>query len=1054
MKKISNITFYTFSLLLILTGCQQKEIGQPVEPSNFLKASIERRVETKSQLGLAENGKYYAFWTEGDDLAVYVDGLSRADRYVLSKGAGTEKGVFAGTLSGDHYIALYPYSDNVSGGLKDNVLTLELPAEQTYAPDSFGEGAFPMLAVSVGDELPFKNLCAALKVSMTGEALVKSISFVAHDEGMAVSGRATVRTDFSDVPELVMSADGSPRVTLKCGGVHLADDSPVDFYIVVPAGTYKGGFSLEVETFTGTFTRTVNSDVTFERSQCRYIKPFRCDAQGVIDPDDIPYNQIWYSTVYNVPIHPFEDAFDRKIVSNTYENGRGVILFDGNITRVGKEGWTVFNGNVSEVILPNSVESIESYAFRDCSMTEFHTPDNLKSIGERAFSGCYRLARIYGSLASDDEKALVLPDGTMAVYAMASLDKDLVIPEGVKTIVEEMFINHSNIETVTFLESVVSLGERAFAYCDMLREFKGKNVHVPDGHAFINPDGEMVALAGKGLVDYVIPDEVKFFPPWSFYNNKTLHSVTFPKLKFSNYYYTDYFEGCDKLEFFYGEDVTEDNHGFIINGRYLLAVTDVLPADYRMPEHAGVVDLGSGLFHGIANVERITIPDQVQYLREFIFSDMPDLKAVQLPSGLLDMGYDSFINTTSLDTLYFRSFSPPGYYEYNSKSYFGHDGLVICVPEGFEDRYKSSEYWSRYAQYIRGWHYDDLAAPDYYISSDFSRDGEVVQLQKAKKGRGIDIVLMGDAFSDRQVEDGTYASTMNKMMEAFFSEEPYTTYRDLFNVYAVTVVSDTEGYENPGHSLSCWFGDGTLVGGNDSKCFSYALNAVPDDRMDNTLIIVAMNSTKYAGTCYMYHYDAGDYGIGSSVAYFPVGSTDEGLARLVHHEAGGHGFAKLTDEYAYQENGSVPQNAKDDLSYRFQYGWWKNGDFTNDPNSVKWAHFLADERYKYDGLGCFEGAFTYWSGAWRPTQNSIMRDNTGGFNAPSREAIWYRLHKLAYGESWQYDYEEFVAYDAVNRKTEASAASPRRYAPERPFTPTAPPVVVEKSWREVLNGNR
>ena len=174
----------------------------------------------------------------------------------------------------------------------------------------------------------------------------------------------------------------------------------------------------------------------------------------------------------------------------------------------------------------------------------------------------------------------------------------------------------------------------------------------------------------------------------------------------------------------------------------------------------------------------------------------------------------------------------------------------------------------------------------------------------------------------------------------------------------------------------------------------------------------------------------------------------------MHHEAGGHGFAKLTDEYAYQENGAVPQNAKDDLSYRFQYGWWKNGDFTNDPNAVKWAHFLADERYKYDGLGCFEGAFTYWSGAWRPTQNSIMRDNTGGFNAPSREAIWYRLHKLAYGESWQYDYEEFVAYDAVNRKTEASAASPRRYAPERPFTPTAPPVVVEKSWREVLNGNR
>ena len=83
-----------------------------------------------------------------------------------------------------------------------------------------------------------------------------------------------------------------------------------------------------------------------------------------------------------------------------------------------------------------------------------------------------------------------------------------------------------------------------------------------------------------------------------------------------------------------------------------------------------------------------------------------------------------------------------------------------------------------------------------------------------------------------------------------------------------------------------------------------------------------------------------------------------------------------------------------------------------------------------------------------------MRYNTGGFNAPSHEAIWYRLHKLAYGDSWQYDYEEFVAYDAANRKTAASASAPRRYAPERPFTPTAPPVLTGTTWREALGVDR
>ena len=36
-------------------------------------------------------------------------------------------------------------------------------------------------------------------------------------------------------------------------------------------------------------------------------------------------------------------------------------------------------------------------------------------------------------------------------------------------------------------------------------------------------------------------------------------------------------------------------------------------------------------------------------------------------------------------------------------------------------------------------------------------------------------------------------------------------------------------------------------------------------------------------------------------------------------------------------------------------------------------------------------------------------------SAPSREAIYYRIHKLAYGASWKYDYETFVSWDAKNR---------------------------------------
>ena len=344
-----------------------------------------------------------------------------------------------------------------------------------------------------------------------------------------------------------------------------------------------------------------------------------------------------------------------------------------------------------------------------------------------------------------------------------------------------------------------------------------------------------------------------------------------------------------------------------------------------------------------------------------------------------------------------------------------------------------------------------LACSDYYTSTDYSADGEVTTLQTASVGNGVDVVLMGDAYSDRMIADGTYAADMKAMMDAFFSEEPYKSHKDYFNVYAVNVVSENEVYdEYTSTALAGWFGEGTAVGGDDDTCFTYGLNAISDVRMDEALIIVAMNSEAYAGTCYMYYPSDGDYSSGPAVAYFPVGSDSEQLAQLVHHEAGGHGFAKLADEYSYEEYGEMSQQEITDQYRPLEpYGWWKNVDFTDDLQSVKWSHFLEDERYDGEGLGVFEGACTYWTGAWRPTENSIMRHNTGGFNAPSREAIYYRIHKLANGDSWEYDYEDFVEYDAVNRSVAASVARRQRvnYI-ERDFEPTAAPVVVGKSWKD------
>ena len=325
-------------------------------------------------------------------------------------------------------------------------------------------------------------------------------------------------------------------------------------------------------------------------------------------------------------------------------------------------------------------------------------------------------------------------------------------------------------------------------------------------------------------------------------------------------------------------------------------------------------------------------------------------------------------------------------------------------------------------------------------------DGRVSKLQTHTEGNGVNVVIMGDAFTEAQNTDGTYEKMMKRAMEAFFNVEPYTTFRNLFDVYMVNVVSESSDYGSDvsKRKLKTVFGTGTSVSGDDAMCKRYALHAVKPDRDDwqtvrwesdnlvntevalgNTLVIVIMNKKQYSGTCYMGVYWVNDpqltFTQGNSVAYFGLGreGQDDDFEALLQHEACGHGFGYLGDEYCYSDTGTVPQDEIDDTKY-WQDNFYAmlNIDFTSDPAEVKWNHFLADERYDGDGLGVFEGAGGYYEyGVYRPTDNSIMRDNVGGFNAPSREVIYKRLHKLAYGKTWTYDYEEFVAYDAVNRKT-------------------------------------
>lgn len=81
-------------------------------------------------------------------------------------------------------------------------------------------------------------------------------------------------------------------------------------------------------------------------------------------------------------------------------------------------------------------------------------------------------------------------------------------------------------------------------------------------------------------------------------------------------------------------------------------------------------------------------------------------------------------------------------------------------------------------------------------------------------------------------------------------------------------------------------------------------------------------------------------------------------------------------------------------------------------------------------------------------ENSIMRYNTGGFNAPSREIIYRRAMELSKGSSYTYDFEDFAAFDAKNRKNKAPSARtkalPHNTHPDIPYG--EPEITVNKEF--------
>ena len=323
-------------------------------------------------------------------------------------------------------------------------------------------------------------------------------------------------------------------------------------------------------------------------------------------------------------------------------------------------------------------------------------------------------------------------------------------------------------------------------------------------------------------------------------------------------------------------------------------------------------------------------------------------------------------------------------------------------------------------------------------STDYSADKQVRVLQQASLGKGLPIVIMGDGFIDTDIADGTYDTVMDKTLENLFTEEPLKSLRDYFNVYAITAVSKNNnfgsGFET---AFSCELegGNSTGISGNDEAVMEY-VESIEGVDLEEALAVVILNSSAYAGTTY-FGYSDGSKAVEFAIAYCPVidNLESESFRQVLVHEAVGHGFTKLEDEYSYEENGSIPDSEIKSVKELQALGWALNVDFTTDENEVLWSDFLKDSRYSSEGIGIYEGACTYISGAYRPTYESMMNSNINGFNAPSRKAMYDMVMKRATKQ--EPTYEDFVTFDlpiqAQTRYTTRTASAMTKPLPRPHF---------------------
>ena len=1025
MKLLNIFTnILVLSSMAVSVACNEtEERGSEARTINAVIVQPDTRTSLN---GPDANGVYKKVWSSGDQIMVFSGDL--ACRYILKSGENTNKGVFEGYGNSEDLVAVYPLSIGISR--TGATIEVGLPEVQEYVSGNIPLGAYPMLGIYGDETFSFRNLCSVLKVPMFGDATVKSITFTPNNAGVKASGKAVINVNST---QLEMDDNSKPSVKLDCPDVKLSAQ-PTDFHFVVPAQIYPGGFTLTIATDKGDVVKTLKSDITLDRSVLYPIEAFECkiDSKENIIFEDANFKAYLvanFDTDGDGEISKEEALAITKIIVGTKDiESLAGIEHMANLTELRCEGpWSIFEpeedpeGKLKTLDVSKNVNLTILYCGFN-QLTSLDVTNNPKIEQLRC--------------AGNNLNSLDVSKNTELIEFEAYNNRLSSIDVSNNPELEYIDLTNNQIKSIDVSNNpeldYIDLTNNQIKSIDVSKNLELERITCSDNKLTSidvtnNQKLTTLNISGNSIVKIDLG------------NNPELKHLICNKNKIS------------ELELSNNKKLKSLN----VNDNNLTSLTvnccpeiKTLKANNNLIKEMDISELTSLFdFYCSGNpLETLYVFDgQIDALFEKEIPSTTKIVVKGTEPGedevftvtptLFDIdGYEQDITMTVTANMSYSIDSQP---EWISKKSDNSGVYTFTVSANTTSSARSGEIIFKNANnsFLTVTVKQGIQT---YTSSDYSQDGQVTRIHSVTVGKGIDVVFVGDAFADK--DQDLFNKYVELGKEAFFTEEPFRSTKDRFNIYRIGSVSKNGIITQEGGDtkFSAQFEQGTYVGGDNNLVNSFVKASIPSVDLTKTIIFVIINKAKYAGTCHMYSNN-------QAVCYVPLCRNENEYAQTLRHEGCGHGFGKLADEYFYDSMGRIPDDEVSELKKwkGFAYGFHENVDLTSDPNTILWSKFISDSRYS-GKVGVYEGGYTYPYGVYRPTDNSIMRYNTGGFNAPSREAIYKKIMKFSEGDAWTYDYETFVAFDAPARSAEAvtRAAAQCAAVDKANFIPLAPPVMV------------